>query len=60
MFVFPEPAKEPFKSEMASAVIHGKPGLKGIAHGQCEIKSALLVSKWFKNYSIATEYNMYI
>ncbi|XP_061227663.1 zinc finger B-box domain-containing protein 1 isoform X2 [Neopsephotus bourkii] len=37
-----EPAKEPFKSEMASAVVHGKPVLKGIAHGPCEIKSALL------------------
>ncbi|KAM9007204.1 zinc finger B-box domain-containing protein 1 isoform 4-T4 [Ara ararauna] len=37
-----EPAKEPFKCEIASAVVHGKPGLKGIAHGPCEIKSALL------------------
>ncbi|XP_065530715.1 zinc finger B-box domain-containing protein 1 isoform X6 [Lathamus discolor] len=32
-----EPAKEPFKSEMASAVV-----LKEIARGPCEIKSALL------------------
>ncbi|KAM4658729.1 LOW QUALITY PROTEIN: zinc finger B-box domain-containing protein 1 [Amazona ochrocephala] len=37
-----EPAKEPFKCEIASAVVRGKPGLKGIAHRPCEIKSALL------------------
>ncbi|XP_062458975.1 zinc finger B-box domain-containing protein 1 isoform X3 [Pezoporus occidentalis] len=37
-----EPAIEPFKSEMAIAVVHGKPVLKGTAHGPHEIKSALL------------------
>ncbi|KFQ67607.1 Zinc finger B-box domain-containing protein 1, partial [Phaethon lepturus] len=37
-----EPAKEPFKHEMANAVAREKSEVKGIACGPCEIKSALL------------------
>ena len=60
LFVFLEPVKEPFKHEMANAVAHEKPEVKGIACGPCEMKSVWLVSKWFKNHSIAPEYNVYI
>ncbi|XP_030351424.1 zinc finger B-box domain-containing protein 1 isoform X8 [Strigops habroptila] len=37
-----EPVKEPLKCEMASAAAHKKSEAKGMAHGPCEIKSALL------------------
>ncbi|XP_074768378.1 zinc finger B-box domain-containing protein 1 [Athene noctua] len=37
-----EPVKEPFKHEMANAVAHEKPEVKGIACGPCEMKSVQL------------------
>ncbi|XP_074690709.1 zinc finger B-box domain-containing protein 1 [Strix aluco] len=37
-----EPVKEPFKHEMANAVAHEKPEVKGIACGPCEMKSVWL------------------
>ncbi|CAM9334084.1 unnamed protein product [Bubo scandiacus] len=37
-----EPVKEPFKHEMANAVAHKKPEVKGIACGPCEMKSVWL------------------
>jgi len=60
LFFPPEPLKESCKREVAKAVAHGKSEVKGIASRLCETKSKLLVSKWFKQCSAATEYHVYI
>lgn len=56
-FFFSEPVKKPVKPER-DVVAHEKLGVKGLAWGTPEIKGGLLVSKWFKNNSQATQFNV--
>lgn len=39
-------------------VAHEELGVKGMACGTPEIKGGMLVSKWFKNISQATQFNV--